>query len=602
MGNLRLVSRYIVYLPDSDEDGREELARSREAAGRVGFSVLYDDAYLLAEVSGSGSADMQSSGTPPKFLMDVFPGTASSPRMAALPADTVDLEALHRFAEQHAQCYNLLRMTAASFVLESDALGLKPVYIARVSGGSVLGSRIADLLRLFPALAEPADTVALYELLRFRAPLAERTLHRRIRRTLPGGCYRWERAGGLSARRGCDVRPAPVEPLRLMDQTLEEIRDATSQSLLSKTARAPQPVLLALSGGFDSRLIAALCRDHHIHLRPVSYGRRQNEEWHSARAVARTLGLGLEMIRYREDNTLRHLAHHLDTMEGTADPSTASIMNLFEVAPAPGSPVLHGYCGGSLAGFWAGRYSAAEHSSHESLVDGVLREHRISARSELSRLFNPAVELDEVRQDVLSGFRTDCPPHQAYLLWEFENRERRYVGSYFSLIGGHFDAIMPFYDRRLFEIWTSIPPIGLVDRTVFRRLLARYYPALARIPHSEEPAPIIPNLRWQLARLYRGLPRRVLNRVIGVDQAKELFLRSYRHDYIWNLGNLAAPQQRAHMLSRVIDLRPVLKEVLGVDLAPGYESILAGDVQALRGIFLAAEYARRRADAHAGEV
>lgn len=599
---MHLVSRYVVYLPDSGEDGREELVNSREAAERAGFSVLYDGAYLLAEVSGSGSSGMQSGGTPPPFLMDVFPGTACSPRMATLPADTGDLEALHRFAEQHAQCYNLLHMTAASFVLESDALGLKPVYIARVSGGSVLGSRIADLLCLFPALADPVDTVALFELLRFRAPLAERTLYQRVRRTLPGGCYRWERATGLSARRGRDIRPAPVEPLKLMDQALEEIHDATAQSLLAKTARAPQPILLALSGGFDSRLIAALCRDHHIHVRPLSYGRRQNEEWHGARAVARALALDLEMIHYREDNTLRYLAHHLDTMEGTADPSTASIMNLFEVAPAPGSSVLHGYCGGSLAGFWAGRYSAAEHSSHESLVDGVLRGHRISARSELSRLFNPAVKLDEVRQDVLAGFRTDCPPHQSYLLWELENRERRYVGSYFSLIGGHFDAIMPFYDRRLFEIWTSIPPIGLVDRTVFRRLLARYYPALAKIPHSEEPAPIIPNLRWQLARFYRGLPKRLLGRALGVERAKEVFLRSYRHDYIWNLGNLAAPQQRAHMLSRVIDLQPVLKEALGVNLAPGYESILAGDVQALRGMFLAAEYARRRADVHHGEV
>lgn len=595
MGNVALVSRYLVYLPDSDESGGSGLARAKNAAIRAEFSVLCDDAYLLVTASASKGAALQRGGPLPRFLLDVFPGTASSPRMAALPQDAADRETLHRFAEQHAQSYNLLQLTDATFALEGDALGFKPAFLAQAPGGTVIASRIADILALFPALADPTDTVALYELMAFRTPIARRTLHRRIRRVLPGGCYHWRRNTALAVSQARRIQPAAVDPLLFMDLAIQRIRDRSMASLKEQTEHAGDTIALALSGGFDSRLMAAMCREQGIRVRALSYGRRQNEERHSARAVARALRLELETIDYHPNNSLHHLDHHLEILEGTADLSTSSVMNLLQVDTAPGTPLLHGYGGDVLAGYFLSSLGAAEYASHEALVDGVLHHYKAAARSETRRMLTPAVDPEEVRRDIVCDLRDDCPPHQAFTLWQFETRLRTYVGSYFPLIGGHFDTIMPFYDRRLFEIWTSIPPIGLADRAVFRKLLIQYYPALARIPHSEESAPIIPNLRSQLARFCRGLPRRVLDLPLGAERAKEVFLRSYRHDYIWNLGNLAAPQQRAYMLSRVTDLQPVLKEVLGVELASGYQSILAGDVQALRGMFLAAEYAQRRA-------
>ncbi len=591
MHPIKTITRFVGYLPDGGDCGRAELAQMAHQVARLGLETLRHDPYLLAVPAPvppcTGRATM---------LLDVFPGTAASARLAAANFDDAkSAEDVHHVAEQSAQCYNLLQTTDASFSLESDALGLKPVHTARTPGGNVFASRIADLLQLFPALADPVDTVAVYELMVFRSPLAQRTLHQRIRRTLPGGCYRWTPAAGLSTHRGREFRPAPVEPLRFMDHTIEAIHDVSGQTLLEKTAGASQPIVISLSGGFDSRLIAALCNDHQIPVRALSYGRPQNEEAYSARAVAKALGLELEMIHYRADNTLHHLDHQLETVEGTADPATSSMMHLLDTASAHGSSLLQGFGGDILAGSHVNQLSAAEYASYESLADGALRLYNVTGEPSLRNLFTPAVDMDEVRQDVLSGLRVDCPPHQAYLMWDFENRQRRYVGSQFSLLGDHFDTIMPFYDRRLLELWTSVPPIGLADRSVFRKLLARYYPALARIPHPEQPAPIIPNLHSQIGRFRRGLPKRALAKTLGAEQAKNVFLRFYRHDYIWNLGNLAAPQQRAHMLSTVEALRPTLKDVLGVELSSNSQAKLSTDLQALRGMFLAAEYARRHA-------
>jgi hypothetical protein len=143
-----------------------------------------------------------------------------------------------------------------------------------------------------------------------------------------------------------------------------------------------------------------------------------------------------------------------------------------------------------------------------------------------------------------------------------------------------------------------MPPAALCDRFVFRKLLARYYPALARIPHAEEPAPIIPNLRWQLARFYHGLPRYALKKCIGETRTAALMLRMYRGTDFRTYSKLAAPQQRAHMLSTIAASRAAMHEVLGFDLSPDYQALVSDDLLALRSLFTVASYARRCVGAH----
>lgn len=586
---MRLVVGFLAFLPTMP--GRIPIAVSdglRAKCDAAGLALIREGAYALAiQPSGTNMASSDSA-----VLLDVFPGTACSGRKFAVDgAEASHLESLHAMAECEAQAYNLIQADQAAFVLESDAIGLKPFYVAKVDGGTLLASRIADILALYPQLVA-VDQTALYELMTFRTPIAQRTLHKGIRRGLPGACYRWSVDTGLAADQARRPQPPPLNVLAFVDETIARIKEAVCASLREKTTHAQGQVALALSGGFDSRLIAAVAAELAIPMRVLSYGRRHTSETHSAVAVAEALGLKLEPIEYPPDNSLRHLSWHLTAVEGTADLATSSIANLLATDLPVGTSLLHGYVGDPLAGSFCNHLSAKEYVSSETLIDGIMRHHNAVASSGMHNVLTPAVDLEAVRSDLVATVRDDCPPHQAYLLWEFENRQRTYVGSYFALLGDRFDTVMPFYDRRVFDLWLSLPPIGQADRAVFRKLLARYYPQLARIPHSEEPAPITPNLRWQLARFYRGLPERTMTMIMGAERAHQLLLRTYRHDYIWNLGNLAAPRQRALMLSRVTELRPVLKEACGVMLSSDYAERLSGDVQALRGMFLAAEYAR----------
>jgi hypothetical protein len=228
------------------------------------------------------------------------------------------------------------------------------------------------------------------------------------------------------------------------------------------------------------------------------------------------------------------------------------------------------------------------------MVNAIVRHWYPDSAENLKHLFTPSPNMDDVCQDILDGLMSDCPPYQAYLIWYAENRNRRYVASHFAVLGEHFDTVMPLYDRRLFELWFSVPPIGLSDQAVFRRLLARYYPDLARIPHPAESAPIIPNLRWQLARLYRGLLPRALAGCMGRERAQRLLLRFFLDDDFRSLSKLSAPQQRSRMLASVKTLRPALRDAFGVELSPQYTEILSQEHLALRAMFTVSHYAERQ--------
>jgi asparagine synthetase B (glutamine-hydrolysing) len=590
MAGISFITRFIAYFPDKRPEGRNELLQVTEKIRATALKILWTDPYLLA-VAIPKLPEASDTYT----LLDIFPGAASSTRMTrrAFDADA-PLEEIHRIAEASAQCYNLLRAAQTSFSMESDMLGLKPVHTARTPGGAVLASRIADALKLFPTLARSTDLVALYELLGFWAPLRERTLYRNVQRSLPGGAYRWTPSEGFRGRRTRRLQPAQLTPCQFMDQATANIRSASRESLGEKLAGAQEQIWLALSGGFDSRLIAALCRDLRVPIRAVTYSRPHHREWHSTKAVAQALKLELTVLRQDRNATLRYLPNHLDATEGNADCGSVSILNLLACRLALGHTLLHGFCGDLLSGGHIDPFSANDYASRDAMADAIVRHWYPDSTEDLRELFTPSPSLDDLRQDVLDGLRPDCPPYQAYLLWYAENRNRRYVASHFAVLGEYFDTVMPFYDRRLFELWFSVPPIGLSGQGTLRQLLARYYPALAKIPHPAESAPIIPNLRWQVARLWRGLGPRVLTRCIGRDRTRDLLLRFFRDDDFRSLSKLAAPQQRSQMLATVTDSRRLLCDALGLELSPRYPDILRGNLQALRTMFTVVRYVQRQ--------
>lgn len=583
-----ITDRLVAFLPETPDRMPSGLGTTLSAfCNAQGLTVLDGPGICFACNIISGTPE---AGQSRRLVLDILPGTAAAGRPFNRLENFTDWPSRHAFLEEEAQLYNLFELNSDRLALESDPLGLKPMHYADIAGGRLLFSKILDGLRLFPELIKPIDPIALNQLLTSRATIPDRTIHERIRRTPTGLVLGYGAQQRMKWDQDRRLRPPAVRGTVFKDDVFDEYEHALSHSIRAKTENLDRPPAIALSGGFDSRILAARCAAQDMQMRAMSFGDRYHPELKNAKDVASLLGMDLETLDYDRDNSITSLPLHLAAVEATADLSTISIAQLFRFDHLPGTGLLHGFAGDLLSGAFVDQIPTDQYKSRSDLTRAILRL-RSSASIDEEQLIGQCTDEDFVFDETLAQLNDDAEPHQAYLYWNFENRQRRYTASHFPIIGTSFDPVLPFLDRKIIDLWTSLPPADLENRNLFRRLLAERYTDLARIPHPEEGIPIVPNLEYQLKYLWRSMPRRILTKAFGARAAKSALGTIGRDTYIWSLANLASPRHQSHMVGRIDALRPVADEVLGLDIAADFKHLTRANIQAKRILFMTCEYA-----------
>lgn len=171
-----------------------------------------------------------------------------------------------------------------------DAMGMKPLYLAPISGGYAFASEIKAFLQL-PGFQAGFDHQSLSQYLEFGYAIDPG-------RTILNGVLRLPPGGRLTLRGGRIVDeyqwyrpPTPVDGPASQNSVSSEDLYACLHQVVGEHLAADVPVGLMLSGGLDSSLIAALARQHGP-LTTVSMGFVDSplDEREPARMVATTIG------------------------------------------------------------------------------------------------------------------------------------------------------------------------------------------------------------------------------------------------------------------------------------------------------------------------
>ncbi|GIK98514.1 MAG: hypothetical protein BroJett029_27230 [Alphaproteobacteria bacterium] len=609
--SLVTTSRLLAFIPDRLDAYRASgIAETLAAAGRIGLTPLRRDPYFLA---CDGKADPPGESDGRRLVLDVFPAVIASGRpLERLFADG-SWSGYHDTAAAEAQYYNLIDAAPEEFRLESDVLGLKPLYQAQVAGGTLLASRIGDMEALFPELTREPDHLAVAEYLLTGMACDDRTLHRQIRLVGSGSCFHW-RPGSVRITRARRPTLRPADAGIGTEEAIASLKREMTRCLERRSRNARRPFNLALSGGFDSRLTAALAKELDLPLELYSYGRSYHREIHAAKAVAAQLGYRHHILRYPVDNLARWMPLHLEVVEGQADPQQVQIANLLDIPCSDGQGLLHGFLGDGVCGHALGWMKPEQADSLDGVAAGIVG---YLAKSAIRR-FVAQLELPASEADILQEIRRSLPdgghPYQALMIWDWDNRKRRMVGQQLAMLGTRLDVIAPFYSDGVLKACILLPRMALEERNIVRFLFRRHFPALARIPHAEEAEPILPSLRHQLAFTARKVPRKLATTLIGRDRILELEERffAWREPDVWRLSfGAATPGQRAEMIARVGALAPDLERVFGIRAPQDLHGALFraepikgdrwGHVHALRRLWSLAEYAHRLQDRYQTE-
>jgi asparagine synthase (glutamine-hydrolysing) len=388
-------------------------------------------------------------------------------------------------------------------LIAADLLGLFPVFYAAFPDVLLAATTPAFFSAhpLFDATPEPEGIVTT---LLMGGPYDGRCLLRGARRLSPGRVVRWKR--GHVSDLG-QYTPPPVDRLasRSFDQHAEHYHH-TMQEVVRRAAAPAERCAMLLSGGRDSRLIAAYLAAQHTPVEALTFGVETDHEALGARAAARSLGFAIRVdeLPFAEYVAFADATARWQQVSGMSSLHTWGAIDLLRAGPPR---VVTGHL-----------RELREVARLPDDADGMLAWswQRGVPPPELRRLAGTG-PLGEAVDDVLAAARARYAameqdgPGRAWR-WRMMTNARFHEGGVPWRLSFASWPVLPVLDRALLEMLMDIPTESLADRRLVDAVFLRYFPRLARLPldrNALHATPIAPSLAWRLARRLRArLPRR----------------------------------------------------------------------------------------------
>ncbi len=390
----------------------------------------------------------------------------------------------------------------------SDILGVRPMFLAERQDSIVFGSDVWPLYRagLIPGTVD-YGAVAAWIVYGYNCTAG--SMFTELRRLPPAAVVVFEDGRRrevsyveFSLRVGV---PPP-------DQVADELHSIVSSAV--KTLLRDHPhVSCALSGGFDSRYLAALAqstvRNGSIRFATVGIS---PEEAEVADSVARALRVSLQVFPVKGSiwDLYDSVYHFLSDGFPISKFVTHYVAQRFSALP-----MLNGFLGDNLMrgsqDQFRGKY---ETEWTEDLVDVLQQKH----------LF---VRFDLFREDVATRLRarSRVPMEEAVKRgsvigkvfgWtDLYYRQRCYISNNFLEHLDITEAILPFYTWDLLS-YKMRHDYRAFSRQVYERIFREYFPMLAEIPHANDLAPTV-ETPPPIARCERRWALQLLPRIAAGD-------------------------------------------------------------------------------------
>lgn len=379
-----------------------------------------------------------------------------------------DVETIvHAYEEYGIQCLGRLRgmfafalwdRRAGKLLLARDRMGEKPLYLHRDPAGRLWFA--SELRSLRAAMAEsPKLTAAAFNLFLTFQYVPEPTTPIEGTEVLPAGHYLELVPGQADASPQpywdlADAFTDPANPVAVVEASLDQA--------CQLMGTADVPVAVALSGGIDSSLVAALTARHYpgqLHAFTIGYrGRPETDERGFAATLAKELGIGFTEVELATQDVIEGFPAMMAAMDTPiADIAAYGYFMVCRAARQAGFPVLLSGMGGDEF-FWGYQWVRDAVVRNEDLLAG--RPAPVSWRQ---RLFGPKLE----RQPDMFGVHADLRNGDAWSRSLMPATVRASISPKLWLESASLDLSQPVHravSSLLNRTWLRSNCLALVDR------------------------------------------------------------------------------------------------------------------------------------------
>lgn len=379
-----------------------------------------------------------------------------------------DVETIvHAYEEYGNQCLSKLRgmfafalwdKSKGKLLLARDRMGEKPLYLHRDGDGRLWFS--SELRSLRAAMTEtPRLTPEAFNLFLTFQYVPEPVTPLEGVEVLPAGHYLELAPGqvGASPQAYWDLAHAhtdPSHPVAVVEESLDQA--------CRLMGTADVPVAVALSGGIDSSLVAAITARHYpgqLHAFTIGYrGRPETDERSFAATLAKELGIGFTEVELGTEDVIEGFPAMMAAMDTPiADIAAYGYYMVSRAARQAGYPVLLSGMGGDEF-FWGYQWVRDAVVRNENLLAG-----RPVKRSWRQRLFGAKVE----QEPDLFGVHADLRNGDKWSRALMPAAVRRSISPKLWLESASLDLSQPVHravSALLNRTWLRSNCLALVDR------------------------------------------------------------------------------------------------------------------------------------------
>lgn len=377
-----------------------------------------------------------------------------------------------------------------SVTLINDRYGFRPLYYYHDAARGVLA--FASDLRAILATGLPPLRVnwpAVNTFRHYGHLLGEETLFEGIRRLPSAGVLTFE-DNQVRLERYWWLRDLPVREGMSLDEAVDGCVTLFQQAIRRRLNATPARHIVTLSGGQDSRHIAAELKRQQVEFTAYTTTgfKPMLADKVLAAAAADALGVPHVYVPLPRQGVLTHYwprAHAL--MDYEVDLHQA-ILPLVDALPAEPHVNFDGIVGDvCLASLFLNEHDYR--LAREGRLDELTRQALEAGRS--PPIFHPSIarHLDEgLLYDIILAQFQVFEGHPNLITFTYmSGRTTRTIPLFaFKLVAEKAETFYPYADNDFLEFAMSIPPEHKLDRRLHRRILDRAYPELRGVPTTKE--------------------------------------------------------------------------------------------------------------------
>jgi hypothetical protein len=321
-----------------------------------------------------------------------------------------------------------------------------------------------------------------------------------------GRRFRWARC--------LTVKPSDERWEEGWDELVDEMHHLSRQAIAEVLQSRPSWIL-PLSGGLDSRLIAAVGAELGADMYAYTWGSKASRDVLYARRVARALGLPWTWIDLGTDYLVEYVRLWADLFGSAMHFHGMYQMPFLDtLRSGPSGPIVSGFIGECMAGYDV-RFQALLHSPSQRIYQSHPEGYIHWAVKDIQPLlrFQAHDALEQVAAEIKrQSNAVPGPWFQRLRFLTLWGRQRHFT--YFSakLCEYWRGVATPYLNRTYARFCLSLPRAVLEERRLQHDMFRRYYSGLATIPIGYGGSPLINTGRYLLKRrIARVVPRSLMH-------------------------------------------------------------------------------------------